>query len=121
MATVRCARHAKDVLCATQFTDNHTTCCRCAVALRVSNDSTDAAWRNAGTPRPLVCVALYRRTAPVHSCPPLLVCQSSMDQDFEIYNECIEQSGEPDIETATRLVCSLPSMLDSCVLVRRRR
>ena len=98
MATVRCACHAKDVLCATQCTDNHTTCCRCAVALRVSNDSTDAAWRNAGTPRPLVCAALYRRTAAAHSCPPLLVCQSSMDQDFEIYNECIEQSGEPDIE-----------------------
>ena len=55
----------------TQCTDNHATCCRCAVALRVSNDSTDAAWRNAGTPRPLVCAALYRRTAAAHSCPPL--------------------------------------------------
>ena len=99
----------------TQCTDNHATCCRCAVALRVSNDSTDAAWRNAGTPRPLVCAALYRRTAAAHSCPPLLVCQSSMDQDFEIYNECIEQSGEPDIETATRLVCSLPYLTLACL------
>ena len=39
--------------------------------------------------------------------PPILAWQSTEDQDFEIYNECIEQSenayGEPAIETAIRV------------------
>ena len=42
-----------------------------------------------------------------------------MNQDFEIYNECIEQSenahGEPAIENVTRVVCVATFLTPSCL------
>ena len=102
--------------CATQCTDNHHPA---AGVLSLSEFQTILRMLPGGMQASRAPEFAPRSYIAVTRVSSILMWQSSMNQDFEIYNECIEQSenahGESAIENATRMGCVATFLTPSCL------